>query len=417
MNYQKPKGTRDIFGTDARRSELVNARARDFFERGGYEEIKTPTFEFAELFTRSIGESTDIVEKEMYAFTVDRRVYVLRPEGTASVLRAVIENKVAVPAKFVYLGSMFRKEKPQKGRYREFSQIGVENLGRAEPFYDAEIIMLAQEFLKLLGAGNCRIEINSIGCPECRDPYRAELAGFLAGRRDRICEDCRRRLEKNILRVFDCKEEGCRRAYADAPLITDHLCASCGAHYEKVKQFLGSFAIATEENKRLVRGLDYYTRTVFEFKHPGLGSQDTIIAGGRYDRLMKELGGADIPCIGWALGVERLLLALGGELPEPAKRKGIFIAVMGEGYAGDLAQLYRRVAGRDFRCQLGNPRASIKSQMKDANRAGVDFVIIYGDDEAKEGCYAIKNMQSGEQVRLPKPELDNFLGSILLNNQ
>lgn len=409
MIYQRPKGTRDIFGQEIRRIGAINTTARLFFSQNGFEEIKTPGFEFAELFARSIGENTDIVEKEMYTFEVDKRRYVLKPEGTASVLRAVIENRLPLPARYLYLGAMYRKEKPQKGRYREFLQIGIENLGKKEPFYDAELIDLGRRFLKLIGAKDFFIEINSIGCPECRQEYKKELRTYLEPKITQLCVDCQRRFERNFLRLFDCKNESCQNIYYDVPVITDHLCAQCLDHYLKVKNFLDKLGIDYSENKRLVRGLDYYTKTVFEFKIEGLGAQNTIIAGGRYDLLMKELGGADIPCTGWAMGVERLLLALPDDLPKLKEKKKFFIAVIGERFVDEMVKLRGLVQENNFICLMGNPADSIKHQLKDANRFNANYVIIYGEDEAKEKLYTIKDMKTGEQIKVLTTDFEEFL--------
>ena len=411
MTYQKPKGTRDIFGLELQRIEAVNNTARLFFEANGYEEIRTPTFEFAELFSRSIGEATDIVEKEMYTFEIDKRTYVLRPEGTASVLRAFIENKLSLPARFLYIGSMYRKERPQKGRYREFVQIGIELLGEAKPFYDAEIIDQAKRFLDIIGAKEFFIEINSIGCPKCRLVYKDKLRNYLQPEIDKICPDCRRRFERNFLRIFDCKKEVCQAIYDKAPKITDNLCPDCSEHYSQVKLYVQAFKIDYKENKKLVRGLDYYTRTVFEFKHKGIGAQDTVIAGGRYDLLMGELGGSDIPCLGWAMGVERMLLGFPMDLPKIEHKKSIFISVMGERFMEEGLKIRDMLQKDDFVCVMGNPEDAIKHQLKTANRLDVDYVVIYGEDEAKEMVYTLKNMKSGEQIKTSPRELLPLLKS------
>jgi len=409
MIYQKPKGTRDIFSKELKRIETINSAARFFFAYNGYQEIKTPIFEFAELFTRSIGESTDIVEKEMYTFEADKRLYVLRPEGTASVLRAFIENKLALPARFLYIGSMYRKEKPQKGRYREFLQIGIELLGEEGPFYDVETIDAAKRFLDLIMAKDYNIEINSIGCSKCRVKYKNELRDYLRPKINKICQDCQRRFDRNFLRIFDCKNELCKKIYENTPKMAGYLCSECAEHYNRVKKFLDKIGINYDENKNLVRGLDYYTRTVFEFKYRGLGAQDTIIAGGRYDKLMKELGGKDVPCIGWAMGVERLLIALPDNLPKIEDKKTFFIAVMGERFINQLINLRELIQKNNFICLTGNPDDSIKHQLKDANRLNADYVIIYGEDEARENIYNLKNMVSGEQRKLSLTELEQFL--------
>uniref|UniRef100_A0A7C4XC25 Histidine--tRNA ligase n=1 Tax=candidate division WOR-3 bacterium TaxID=2052148 RepID=A0A7C4XC25_UNCW3 len=409
MKYQRPKGTRDIWDLELKRIEAVKQKARAFFGQNGFCEIKTPTFEAIELFTRSIGEHTDIVEKEMYTFEHDKKIYALKPEGTAPVLRAVIENRIKTPARLLYIGQMFRKEKPQKGRYREFLQIGIELLGESEPFFDAEIIDLGNRFLKQIGAKEFSIEINSIGCPKCRMEYKGILTDFLKDKIDNLCPDCQRRFEKNFLRIFDCKNEICEAIYNGAPKITDHLCPECGSHYNKTKEFLKKFDIEYQENKKLVRGLDYYTRTVFEFKLKGLGAQSTVIAGGRYDLLMKELGGDDLPCIGWAMGVERMLLALSEDSLEIKKTDTYFVAVMGEDFFDELVKLRKIITASGKICIVGNPLDSIKNQLKDANHYKADYTIIYGTDEANQGVYTIKDMRSGEQKKIPKDELPKVL--------
>ncbi|MEO0122640.1 MAG: histidine--tRNA ligase [candidate division WOR-3 bacterium] len=411
--YQKPKGTRDIYGQELERIELINQQARKFFKLNGFLEIKTPTFESIELFVRSIGEHTDIVEKEMYTFEHDEKLYVLRPEGTASVLRAVLENKINPPCRFLYIGQMFRKEKPQKGRYREFLQIGIELIGESAPFYDAECINLAKRFLNSIGATNFLIELNSIGCPNCRQEYKKILSDFLKSKKDSLCADCQRRFEKNFLRIFDCKNNNCQNIYNEAPKITDNLCSDCQIHYLKTKEFLEKLNIEFTENKKLVRGLDYYTRTVFELKLQGLGAQDTIVAGGRYDLLMKELGGNDTPCIGWAMGVERMLLALPENLPEIKKNKRFFVAIMGENLLYEGIKLRDIIINKDGLCLVGNPLDKIKAQLKEANHYQADYVIIYGEDEAKKGVYTVKNMSTGEQKEVSKVDLENYLNAIM----
>ncbi|KPJ74190.1 hypothetical protein AMJ52_01530 [candidate division TA06 bacterium DG_78] len=382
--YQKPKGTRDLFGFELERLETVNSIARRFFKKSGYQELKIP-------------------------WVIDKRVYVLIPEGTASVWRAFIENKLSLPARFLYIGSMFRKERPQKGRYREFEQIGIELLGESQPFYDAEIIEQAKRFLEIIGAYDFFIEINSIGCPKCRSAYKNILKSYLKPHMNTICTDCQRRFGKNFLRIFDCKEETCQKIYDRAPMITDHLCLECREHYAHVKKYLGIFKVDSKENKKLVRGLDYYTRTVFEFKQKGLGAQDTIIAGGRYDLLMKELGGSDIPCLGWAMGPERMLLALPQDVPQLEDRTSIYIAVIGERYVETMLKVRDTLVKNDFICVMAAPEDSIKDQLRQANRLKVDYVILYGEDEAEKGMYAIKDMKTGEQHSIVPDQLLQFL--------
>ncbi len=407
--YQKPKGTRDVFGRELQRLQAMNIKARTFFGQHGYEEIRTPVFEYAALFDRSIGTTTDIVEHELYEFEVNKKQYALRPEGTASVLRAFIENKMTLPSRLLYIFPMYRRERPQKGRYREFLQIGIEVLGEEGPFYDAEIIEQGKRYLDLVGAREYYIELNSIGCPQCRSDYREKLAEFLKPRLNDLCEDCRKRFERNFLRIFDCKKDSCQRVYDKAPKITDNLCASCAGHYCSVRDYLGQFEVDYRENKKLVRGLDYYTRTVFEFKHGGLGAQDTIIAGGRYDLLMKELGGPDTPCTGWAMGPERFLLALPEDRPVIKEKMVFFVAGMGERFMPDIIKIRQIIQSKGQICVFGNPADTIKRQVKRANRLNAHFVVIYGENEEKEGVYAVKNMSTGEQKNVLFKDFEAYL--------
>jgi histidyl-tRNA synthetase len=409
MLYQKPKGTRDTFGKELKRIEAVCRTARSFFEKNGYQEIQTPTFEYADLFIRSIGEHTDIVEKENYTFRVGKRVYMLRPEGTAPVLRAIIENKIPLPCRLLYLEAMYRKERPQKGRYREFLQIGIELIGEGEPMYDAEIIEQGKRFLESIGADGFTIEVNSIGCPNCRSLYKKTLKDFLKPKANELCPNCIVRLDKNFLRIFDCKEEKCQKIYDAAPKITENLCDDCAQHYATVKDFLGKFGIKYTENEKLVRGLDYYTRTVFEFKHHLLGAQNTILAGGRYDLLMKELGDEDTPALGWAMGVDRMLITLPAEHPRVTERRKFFVATIGEGLITETTKLRNILQENNYVCIMGNPKDSIKRQLKKANRLHVDHTIIYGEDEARLKMCSIKNMESGKQEQIALIDFSDFL--------
>jgi histidyl-tRNA synthetase len=302
---------------------------------------------------------------------------------------------------------MYRRERPQKGRYREFLQIGIELLGESKPFYDAEIIEQGKRYLDLVGAKDYYIEANSIGCPECRKQYRAKLKIYLDPQLNKVCVDCRRRFTRNFLRIFDCKKEGCQAVYDKAPKITDNLCMECSEHYKQVKEYLGMFGIDFTENKKLVRGLDYYTRTVFEFKHGELGAQDTIIAGGRYDLLMRELGGPDTPCTGWAMGPERVLLTMPDDAPKLEQRLVYFVAAMGETYLEKIIPIRDMVQAKGHVCMLGNPDDPIKQQMKRANKLAANFAIVYGENEDKEGVYAVKDMKTGEQKKIPAGEFNS----------
>jgi histidyl-tRNA synthetase len=412
MTYQKPKGTRDIYGRELDRLEKINALARDYFRRNGYEEIRTPTFEFAELFIRSVGANTDIVEKEMYVIEYDDRKYVLKPEGTAPLLRAVLENQLPLPGQFLYIANMYRKEKPQKGRYREFQQIGVEILGEADPFRDADLIGQADIFFRRIGIERFSIELNSIGCSKCRPAYKETLVSWLKPHSRSICEDCRRRFERNYLRIFDCKIDACRKIYQDAPKITDNLCPECAEHYRSVKAYLGQMNIGYRENKALVRGLDYYTRTVFEFKHPDLGAQDTFMAGGRYDQLMEELGGENVPAIGWAMGVDRLLLILPETKPELEKSRVFFISPMGRDVLPEALRLRSRIIDLGHSCLVGNPEDALRRQLKKADRVSAEFVIIYGSDEQAQGYYTLREMARSEQKKIKPDDFDEFLKAL-----
>ena len=412
MLYQKPKGTKDIYGRSLQRQEAVCSAARNFFIKNGYQEIKTPTFENADLFIRSIGKHTDIVEKENYTFEASNKVYMLRPEGTASVLRAIIENKIPLPCRLLYIEPMFRKERPQKGRFREFLQIGIELIGEGNALYDAEMIEQGKMFLESIGATDFKIEINSIGCPVCRQKYKNILYDHLKPNINVLCPNCNNRLDKNFLRIFDCKEEKCQNQYDKAPKITDHLCTDCQQHYALTKDYLKVFGVTFDENQRLVRGLDYYTRTVFEFKHSSLGAQDTILAGGRYDLLMAELGGEDSPALGWAMGVDRMLLSMPEEKPYLQSRKKFFIATIGRELLGDAMKIRNSIHDAEHICIMGNPEDSIKQQLKRSNRNQADFTVLYGEDEAKQNMCSIKNMQSGKQEKISLKDLPDFLKNI-----
>ncbi len=409
MAYQKPKGTRDIYGAELKRIETIGSAAREYFMLHGYKEIRTPTFEFADLFIRSIGEHTDIVEKENYTFKIDDKLFMLRPEGTASVLRAMIENSINPPVRFLYIEPMYRKEKPQKGRFREFLQIGIELIGEGDSFYDAEMIAQGRGFLSRVGLKDFMIEINSIGCPECRGVYKEKLKKELKPVIEKLCENCRHRIDKNFLRIFDCKHESCQQVYAQMPYITDNLCSGCQTHYNQVKEYLKIYAVEYKENKRLVRGLDYYTRTVFEIKHHGLGTQDTVLAGGRYDLLMKELGGADTPALGWAMGVDRLLMAISEQDTGIVQPKKICLMTNDKKYLGQLIELQNTLQKQGLICCIIDPVNTFKVQFKKANRLESDYVIIYGEDEASQKTYSVKDMKSGEQEAVSISDILDYI--------
>lgn len=393
------KGFNDILPGEVRKWQHVEQTARKVFELYGFSEIRVPVLEKTELFARSIGDATDIVEKEMYSFT-DKggNNITLRPEGTAGVIRSFIEHKLHAAdsvAKLYYMGQMFRYERPQKGRYRQFHQIGVEVAGVADPKIDAQVLTMLCHFFSELGLDEPRLQINSLGCHECRPEYRRKLREFLSGRLDRLCDDCKRRYETNPLRALDCKSAGCKEATEGAPSVLDHLCEGCAEHFAATRRHLEAAGTGYEINPRMVRGLDYYTRTTFELVTGLLGSQSAVAAGGRYDRLIEELGGPAIPGIGFALGVERVVLLLDRE--GYATRPDLFIASHG-GPAGDEAfRLMCRLQRLGVSVEMDYEGKSLKSQMRRADKFNARFTLIIGEDELAGGKAAVKNMDLGVQ--------------------
>ncbi len=407
MNITALKGFKDILPEEALLWQRIESTARDVFQRFGFREIKVPILEKTTLFARSIGETTDIVEKEMYTF-VDRNgeSLTMRPEGTASVLRAFIEhslhNQQPVQKLFTF-GPMFRHERPQKGRLRQFHQISVEALGANQPELDAEIMAMASMILTELGL-SVSLEINSLGCPECRPAFNQALLLFLEDKKDALCEDCQRRRLKNPLRVLDCKNSHCQEHYRTAPSILGHLCPDCTNHFQTVQNGLASMAIPYTTNSFMVRGLDYYTRTTFELLTDTLGAQSAVGAGGRYDGLIKQLGGPDLPGIGFAMGMERLVLMLQQQQTDQAQPpSGLFIAALGDkaraaGFA--MAQALRR---RGLQVLMDYAGASLKSQMKQAGKQNCRHTLIIGDDELERGEGTLRDMVSRDQQTLPLP--------------
>ncbi len=397
MAFQTVRGFHDIFGEDLKRFRYVTSVIRQILASYNFEEIITPVVEFAELFERSVGEVTDIVQKEMFVFE-DRkgRLLALRPEGTAGVVRAYIQHKLYAQKpyhKLFYEGPMFRYERPQAGRYRQFHQIGAEVFGVADPSADAEIIEIVSRVLKALNVP-AHIEINSIGCKVCRPAYREALKEFLEGVSEKLCKDCQDRKERNPLRVLDCKVETCKSAVSEAPKVVDFLCDECRAHYERVKEFLSSLGIDFKENPRLVRGLDYYTRTVFEAVSPKTGN--AIIAGGRYDYLVEDLGGPPTPALGFAVGVERVASLV--EVP-CEKEDLYFVIPFGDvqDYALEVAKALR---DEGKKVELSYRGGSLRKQLDFANRIGARYAVIVGEDEKKGGYITVKDMESGDQKKV-----------------
>lgn len=397
------RGFRDILPGDVERWQFIENTTRKILEDFGFKEIKIPVLEKTELFARSIGEDTDIVEKEMYSF-LDRKgeSLTLRPEATASVLRAYIEHNLykEEPIKKLYsIGPMFRYERPQKGRYRQFYQINAEVLGVEDPKIDVELMVMLLHLLKRLGVRRTDLSVNSLGCSRCRPQFRESLRSFFETRLDILCPDCKRRLKTNPLRIMDCKMETCTKVASDAPSILDFLCSECLTHFDAVKEMLRTFEIPYVVNPHMVRGLDYYTRTAFEISSSELGAQNAIAGGGRYDNLLKELGGPDIPGIGFAIGIERLALLL-------EEREGlfrfpkVFVAALGSEAQNDAFRLTTALRLKGIWVEIDYGDKSLKSQMRRANKLKADFALIMGEQELKSGSAILRDMKTGHQEEI-----------------
>ncbi|MFZ4859630.1 MAG: histidine--tRNA ligase [Desulfuromonadaceae bacterium] len=393
------KGFNDILPDESLRWQHIEQTARRVFELNGFGEIRVPVMEKTELFCRSIGDATDIVEKEMYTFT-DKggNSVTLRPEGTAGVMRAFIEHKLYAQdpvAKLYYMGPMFRYERPQKGRYRQFHQIGAEITGVNDPLADAQVLNMLTAFFRDIGLAEPALQINSLGCPECRPAYRTALRSFLEARLGHLCEDCTRRFATNPLRTLDCKVPGCIESSAGAPSVLEHLCSGCDDHFSSVKHYLDLSATPYSINSRMVRGLDYYTRTTFEMVTGLLGSQSAVAAGGRYDGLISQLGGPAIPGIGFAMGVERVALLLGGR--EFTTLPDLFIATMGAGERDVAFRLMDGLLKSGVRVEMDYEGKSLKSQMRRADKLKARYSVVIGDTEVATGRASFKRMADGLQ--------------------
>jgi histidyl-tRNA synthetase len=402
MSITGIKGFNDILPADVGKWHFIESAARRVFELYGFSEIRVPVLEKTELFTRSIGDDTDIVEKEMYSFIDkgDNRV-TMRPEGTAGVIRAFIEHKlyaVDQVAKLYYMGSMFRYERPQKGRYRQFHQIGVELTGVNEPLVDAQVLTMLCHFFAEIGLTEPSLQINSLGCSDCRPSYRQKLKNFLQARLRFLCEDCRRRYENNPLRTLDCKAAGCREITADAPSVLDNLCQGCADHFTKTRQYLQDIGTKYEINSRMVRGLDYYTRTTFELVTGLLGAQSAVAAGGRYDSLIEQLGGPRLPGIGFAMGVERIVLLL--EEQDFRKRPDLFIVFLGESAQKKSFNLMSKLQRLGISVEIDYEGKSLKSQMRRADKFKARYTLIIGENELNKGMAALKEMDKGVQMEV-----------------
>lgn len=409
-----PKGTKDVLPEESYKWHYVEKTVREVARAFCVNEIRTPSFEHTELFLRGVGDTTDIVNKEMYTFE-DKggRSITLKPEGTAGVARAFIENSLygnAQPTKMYYITPVFRYEKPQAGRLREHHQFGIEYYGAYSPAADVEVMMLAKTIFDKFGVGNLVLNINSIGCPECRKKYNAALKSYLGARLDDMCPTCRERFDKNPLRILDCKEEGCKAITKDAPSVIDYLCDDCRAHHESVCRQLDALGVNYVVNPRIVRGLDYYTRTVFEFISSNIGAQGTVCAGGRYNNLVEQVGGKPCPAVGFGMGIERLLLVLESlGLSVGVKYvPDVYFAPVCDKARDITPALALKLRAKGLSVDYDIMDRGFKPQLKYANKTGVKYLVILGEDEIAKGTASVKDMQSGEQVEVAFSELEKY---------
>ena len=403
---KKIKGTEDVLPKDSYRWQFVEDVMRKESAAYGFKEIRTPVFEHTELFARGVGQTTDVVQKEMYTFdTKGGESVTLRPEGTAGAARAVLEHGLvndSLPIKASYFVSCYRYEKPQAGRLREFHQFGLECYGTQSPVADAELICAAQSIFDRLGIKQLRLEINSIGCPTCRAEYHKALKEYFYGYKDELCETCNSRLEKNPMRILDCKSPVCSKIAQGAPKITDYLCDECKEHFASVQKYLDAAGVEYTVNPTIVRGLDYYTKTVFEFVTDFIGAQGTVCGGGRYDGLIEELGGKHFPSLGFAMGIERLLMLMdkqGIEIPKPSTCD-LYVAVMGESASLKSFEIIKAVRSCGLIAETDIVGRGLRAQMKYADKIGAKFSMVLGDNEIEQGKAVIKNMSNGEQTEI-----------------
>ncbi|MDE6666112.1 MAG: histidine--tRNA ligase [Ruminococcus sp.] len=409
VNVKRPNGTEDVLPKDVHKWHTVEKIARETAESFGFSEIRIPTFENTELFQRSVGETTDVVQKEMYTVMAKETKFTLRPEGTAGTIRAMLQNGLlneALPQRVYYILSCFRHERPQAGRLREFHQFGLEMAGSPAPSADAEVISLAKNILDRLGLKNIELYINSIGCPTCRAKYHEALRSYFEGRKDELCDTCHERLEKNPMRILDCKSPVCQEVAKDAPVILDYLCEECSDHFEKLKKYLTNLKIDYKVNPKIVRGLDYYTKTVFEFVTTQIGAQGTVCGGGRYDGLIEQLGGQKVPALGFAMGIERLLLVMDKQNCEflTPRTCDIYFATMGGNALEKAMEISHELREFGYRAEFDLMGRGIKAQMKYANRIGATFTVVIGDNEIENGSVKVKEMETGNEIEIA---LDN----------
>ncbi len=416
MLTKAPRGTNDVLPADAYKWDYVETVFKDICKDFGYREIRTPVFEHTDLFKRGVGETTDIVQKEMYTFEDNGgRSITLKPEGTAPVVRSFIENKLYAdtqPTKIFYITPCFRYERPQAGRLRAFHQFGVEVFGAENASVDAEVISIAMSFFKRLGLENLELRINSIGCPKCRKEYNRILKEYLGKKLDKLCKTCNDRFERNPMRIIDCKKEECKSQLTDIPLIIDYICDECREHFDKLKQYLSIMGLDYKVDPTIVRGLDYYNRTAFEIISKDIGAQSTVCGGGRYDGLIEEVGGPSTPGVGFGLGIERLLLTLEKnniEIPLP-KGIDVFIVTMGDKAYNKALEISYKLRNNSISVDLDHLNRSLKAQFKYANKIGADYTIVIGDNELENNVVALKNMKTGEQVEI---ELNKIVDEII----
>ena len=419
MLTSAPKGTRDILPAESGKWQYIEQCIRQVCASFGFGEIRIPTFEHTELFLRSVGSTTDIVQKEMYTFT-DKggRSITLKPEGTAGVARAFVEHSLyaqPLPLKMYYLfNPTFRYERPQAGRLREHHQFGVEAFGAPLPSMDAEVILLAISILRRLGLTNLEVNLNSIGCPVCRPIFHEKLREYFSDKQDQLCNTCQERLERNPIRILDCKEEHCKELAADAPHMLDCLCEDCSTHFNTLTAFLSAAGVTYRINPFIVRGLDYYTKTVFEIISPDIGAQSTVCGGGRYDGLIDEVGGPKTPGIGFGMGMERLLMALEaqGLLPADTDPKPVYIAAVGEAARMEAYKLALELRADGVKAEFDHVGRSFKAQFKFADKLGSAKVVIIGESELQSGLWKIKDMRQGEETTLTRDQILNALKGI-----
>ena len=417
------KGTKDVLPSEVYKNQYIEATCLTVAENFGYKEMRTPVFEHTELFQRGVGDTTDVVQKEMYTFD-DKggRSITLRPEGTAGAARSFLENGLsneALPQKICYLTSCYRYEKPQAGRLREFHQFGIECFGATSPLADAEMIALAKQIFDELGVKDLHLELNSIGCPTCRAEYHKALKEYFASRVDELCDTCRDRLDRNPMRILDCKSPVCSEIAKDAPVVLDYLCDECKEHFEKTKSYLDAMNIEYIVNPQIVRGLDYYTKTVFEFVADSIGAQGTVCGGGRYDGLIEELGGQHTPSLGFAMGLERLQLVMeaqGCEFPEPS-RPDLFIVAMGDKATLKAVEIAKDMRDEGYSVVYDLNGRSLRAQMKYADKINAKYNVVIGDNEVDTKSAVLKDMATGEQSEISLETFVSGFYSITLDSQ